>query len=176
MKNERNESIVIVPVRMDGKYSRMLLNIGGSSSINALMEFYREVNVRYSNLMVKYGDNIYNMMHMRAELPNFNTKWITAAYIPEVLDEMTEAVQFSYRYYNHSVCDYIGSFFYVMKNEKHPDSQIAYFSNIPPEGDSLYLLNMDNQMEQSILDQLGYLKNIFDSKEELKIINLNSKK
>lgn len=173
----KHDVIIIVPVRMDGKYSRMLLNIGGRSTINALMEFYRELNVRYSNLLDKYVSTIRDMHYVTHELPSEQNDicWITSAYIPEALDEMNEAVQLSYRYYKHGVVDYVGPIFYIMKNEDHPEGQIAYFSNTPPKGDSVYILNMDNQMEQSTLDQLDYLKRVFDSKEELKIINLNGK-
>lgn len=177
MENGRHEAIIVVPVRMDGKYSRMLLNIEGESAINALMEFYRELNVRYSRLLHKFFSTIHDTHYVTHELLSKHNDiyWITSAYIPEALDEMTEAVQLSYRYYKHGVVDYVGPIFYIMKNEDNPEGQIAYFSNTPPKGDSLYLLNIDNQMEQSTLDQLYYLKRVFDSKEELKIINFNSK-
>ena len=173
MERDNNGAIIIVPVRMDGKYARMLLNIGGSSCIDTLMEFYREVNVRYSTLLDKYSATIRDMEDVRHELPINNTKWITAAYIPEVLDEMTEGVKLSNRYYHHSVVDYVGPILYIIKNEEHPEGQIAYFTNTPPKGDSVYLLNIDDQMEEDRLGQLNYLKNVFGSEEDPKIVNIS---
>lgn len=175
MERENNGAIIIVPVRMDGKYAKMLLNIRGQSAINALMEFYRARTVKYSILLDKYADTISDMQHTTHELPppQNGIYWIAAAYIPELLDEMNESVQFSYRYYNYGVVDYVGSILYIIKNEKHPEGQIAYFTNTPPKGDSVYILNIDNQMEEDRLGQLNYLKNVFGSEEDPKIVNIS---
>lgn len=174
---DKRENIIIVPVRMDGKYAKMLINLGGTSSVPMLMEFNSESKMRYANLLNKYMEELWDMETVMKEIPINNTTWIIVSYLPEALEEVHEVVQLFNGYYNRFVIDYVGPILYINKNEEHPEGHVMYLDfEKSEEVENLYLLNIDNQLEDDIVSQLKFLKNVYKSDNDLKVINLNSKK
>lgn len=170
------EGVVIVPVRMDGEYAKMLINIKEYPFVDTLMKFNSESKIRYANLHHKYCKEISDMQMVTNELPFHNTKWIVVSYLPEPLEELYEGIHLYDGYHELYVIDYVGPMFYINKNEKHPEGAITYIDyKIPNNTKRLCLLNIDNQMDDKYLSELDYLKNIFDSDTDLKVINLNGK-
>lgn len=182
---DKRENIIIVPVRMDGKYAKILINLEGASSVPMLMEFNSESKMRYANLLNKYKDELWDMETTTKEIPINNTTWIIVSYLPEVLDEVNEAVCLHDIIYHLNIVDWVGNLLYICKtntvNENdviYSKEELNYLINDPTciETENLYLLNIDNQLEDDIVSQLKFLKNVYKSDNDLKIINLNSKK
>ena len=169
-----HDGVVIVPIRMDEEHANIIKNLGGiGETIASVLNYRTGFMTKYTKLSNKYCDEINSI----EELPSCaRGKWIPVSYIPYPLKEVPEAVWLFNAVNNLFITDYIGPVLYINQNEDYPKGNIMYIDSVTEDTTkSLYLLNMDNQIEEDQIKKLSFLKERFNSKTELKVINLNSK-
>lgn len=168
------DGVVIVPIRMDEEHANIIKNLGSiGETIASVLNYRTDFMTKYTELSNKYCDEINSI----EELPSCaRGKWIPVSYIPYPLKEGPEAVWLFNAANNLFITDYIGSVLYLNQNEDCPKGNIMYIDSTTEDTTkSLYLLNMDNQIEEDQIKKLSFLKERFNSETELKVINLNNK-
>ena len=169
-----HDGVVIVPIRMDEEHANIIKNLGSiGETIASVLNYRTDFMTKYTELSNKYCDEINSI----EELPSCaRGKWIPVSYIPYPLKEGPEAVWLFNATNNLFITDYIGPVLYLNQNEDCPKGKIMYLDMVTEDTTkSLYLLNMDNQIEEDQIKKLSFLKDRLNSEKELKIINLNSK-
>ena len=174
-----HDGVVIVPIRMDEEHANIIKNLDSiGKTIASVLNYRTDFMAKYTELSNKYCDEINSI----EELPSCaRGKWIPVSYIPYPLKEVPEkevpeAVWLFNAINNLFITDYIGPVLYLNQNEDYPKGEIMYIDSTTEDTTkSLYLLNMDNQIEEDQIKKLSFLKERFNSETELKVINLNNK-
>lgn len=168
-----HDGVVLVPIRMDEEHANVIKSLSHiDEKITSLLNYRTDFMTKYTELSNKYCDEINSIQ----ELPScVRGKWIPVSYIPYPLKEVPEAVWLFNAINNLFITDYIGPVLYINQNEDYPEGEIMYLDNTTEDTTkSLYLLNIDNQIEEDKIKELSFLKERFNSSEiVLKVINLN---
>ena len=175
MSIEHNhDGVVIVPIRMNEEHANIIKNLGSiSETIVSLLNYRTDFMAKYTELSNKYCDEINSIEELSSCARG---KWIPVSYIPYPLKEVPEAIWLFSAINNLFITDYIGPVLYINQNEDYPKGEIMYLDMATEyTTKSLYLLNMDNQIEEGQIKKLLFLKERFNSETELKVINLDSK-